>query len=178
MMQSGPDKKVGGFTVIELVIVISIVGILAAVAFLNIRGAAPDMQLRLAIRDVYGNMQKARLLAVKENTTVSVVFKQAPFDYVVFVDADADLEFDAGERVVASASWSSYPGVSFNTAEGGGDGLTFTDNDDALPAIAFRSNGFPVNNSGGLGMGTLFLRNSNGRERSLVISSMGNIRLE
>ena len=115
------------------------------------------------------------------NCNCAITFNQTVgginYDYVVFVDADSDLEYDAGENVITKVHWRNYKSVSFDTTEGGGDGLTFTDNDAGLPSIAFRSNGLPRNNIGGLGAGTVFLKNTNNKTISVVVSSAGNIRI-
>jgi hypothetical protein len=103
------------------------------------------------------------------------------YSYVVFVDADNNLEYDPGERIIARRRWGQgdqYLGVSFDLSRGGGDGLTFADNDTGNPAVAFRPSGIPTSNSGGLGMGTVYLRNTKGMEIKVVLSSAGNVRIE
>ena len=70
-----------------------------------------------------------------------------------------------------------YEGVTFDTSQGGGDGLSFTNNDDGLPSIAFRSNGLTMDNAGGFGPGTVFLRNTKNKTASIEVSSVGNIRI-
>lgn len=170
-----------GLTLLELMIAIVIIAILTAIAVPNIISWLPNYRLKAAARDLVSNFQKAKITAIKTNRNCAIVFNQAvggiSYDYVVFVDADNDLEYDPGENVITLVRWRDYKGVSFDTAEGGGDGLTFAANDDGLPSIAFRSNGLPTNNTGGFGAGTVFLKNTNNRTISLVVSLAGNIRI-
>jgi len=169
----------GGFTIIELLLTLIILGILTAVAIPGFSRFMPNYRLRSALRDVGSNFQLAKMTAVRRNCNCTATFNQAIggtiYDYIVYVDLDNDLEYDVGEEVMARVLWTDYKDVSFDLAKGGGDGLTFTDNDDGLPSIAFRPNGATRNNAGGFGAGTLFLKNVRNRTGSVVVSSVGNM---
>jgi len=174
--------KKDGFSIIELLITFIILGILTAIAIPGFARWLPNYRLKSATRDVFSNFQLAKLTSIKSNSYCAITFNQAiggtNYDYVVFVDADNDLEYDAGEDVVTKVLLADYKDVTFDTTEGGGDGLTFTNNDDGLPSIAFNTTGLPKNNSGGFGAGSVFLTNPNGKATKVVVSSAGNIRIE
>jgi len=175
------EKLLSGFTFIEVLMTIVVLAILAAVAVPGFSVWLPNYRLKAAARDMVSNFQLAKLTAVKRNTNCAITFNQAidarTYDYVVYVDLDKDLEYDAGEEVITRKCWTDYGRTSYDLSQGGGDGLTFMNNDDGLPSIAFQSKGFPVNNISGLGMGTVFLKNTNNRTTSIVVSSAGNIRI-
>jgi type IV fimbrial biogenesis protein FimT len=175
------EKLLSGFTLIEVLMTIVVLAILAAVAVPGFSVWLPNYRLKAAARDMVSNFQLAKLTAVKRNTNCAITFNQAigarTYDYVVYVDSDKDLEYDAGEEVITRKCWTDYGSTSYDFSKGGGDGLSFTQNGEGLPSIAFQAKGFPINNIGGLGMGTVFLKNTNNRATSVILSSAGNIRI-
>lgn len=170
-----------GFTLIELLIIIGILAVAAAIAIPGFSTWFPNYQLRAAARDAHSNILRAKMAAIKRNVNCTVTFNQAigaeTFDLLVYVDPNSNCEYEAGEEILARVRWSDYGNVSYDLTQGGGDGLSFIDNDDGNPSIAFRPNGLPINNAGGLGMGTVFLVNTNNRTASVVVSSAGNVRI-
>ena len=65
-------NKQSGFTLIELIVIIAIVGVFAAIAVPNFLSYMPKYRLNGAARQVMGDLMAARMKAVKENTTVTV----------------------------------------------------------------------------------------------------------
>ena len=174
--------KKDGFTLMELLVTMLVLAIVTTITIPVFARWLPDYRLRAAARDLFSNFQLAKMAAVRNNSNCAITFNQAiggtVYDYVVFVDSDNDVEYDVGEDILAQVLWTDYKDVSFDATQGGGDGLNFNANDDGLPAIAFRSNGLPRNNAGGLGMGTAFLINTKNMTRSVIVSSGGNIRIQ
>jgi type IV fimbrial biogenesis protein FimT len=77
-------------------VVIAIVGVLSAIALPNLLRSLPEKRVKNAARNLYADLQKARLLAVKENKkNFPVRFNTADNSY--YFDANNDSAHSSGE---------------------------------------------------------------------------------
>lgn len=177
-------KNEDGLSLVELMIVVAIIAILTAIMIPGVLAYLPSYRLKAAAQDLVGNFQLAKVSAIKSNTLCTVVFNQAvdgeTYDYVIFREEDPAnnnwMEYDDGDEIIRKVKLSDYQDVSLDTSESG-DGLTFSNNDDGKPAVAFRPDGLTRTNNGGFGAGTVHLVNTKGVKRRVVISSFGRARM-
>ena len=83
-------KNKNGFTLIEVLIVIGVIGLLAGIAATSLLSWLPNMRLKAVARDLYSNMQHARVSAVKTNAVSAVVFDKQNSRYYLCDDWGAD----------------------------------------------------------------------------------------
>ena len=170
-MQTLTKQK--GFTLVEVMIVVAIIGIVAAIAAPNFITWWPNIRLNGAARDLHSTIMKAKGHAARCNRNSALVFNQViggtAFAYVLFVDCDGNSEYDAGESIIVQQQWPT--GVVLSAT-------TLPDNDDNYPSISFKPNSIPTGNGGGFANGTVSLTNTNGRTRSVVVNRSGNVRIQ
>ncbi|MCI5116442.1 MAG: prepilin-type N-terminal cleavage/methylation domain-containing protein [Candidatus Electrothrix sp. LOE1_4_5] len=78
-----------GFSFVELMVVIALIGLLSAIGLPSLLRNLPEKRLKNAARSLYADLQKAKLLAVKENKNVTVTFDTATKQYS-FIDDDGN----------------------------------------------------------------------------------------
>src|SRR6202158_3385759 len=78
--------RTGGFSLIELLIVVFVVMVIAAIAIPNILLAVSNMRLRASAGDLAGLMQQARIMAAKNNTTYTVRYGTRAGAQIAYVD--------------------------------------------------------------------------------------------
>ena len=85
-------RKNSGLTLTELMVGIAIMAVLASVIAPNFMGWLPNYRLKRAARDLYSNMQLAKLGAIRANSDWAIVFDTSvtPGRYFVCSDDGGD----------------------------------------------------------------------------------------
>ncbi len=137
-----------GFTLVEVVVILIVVAILALFVAPDLLRWLPNMRLRTAANDLRGNMQKARLSAIKQNSDYAIVFDttnaaDGTYSLCSSSGADADWTTMADNDIIETVQLSKYnSGVQFGQ---GGAAATQADGDIAFPAdnsyVSYGTNG-------------------------------------
>lgn len=167
-------KRQTGFTLIELMVVIGIIAIMAGFAVPAIMNWLPNYRLKAAARDLYSNMQKAKLEAVKRNKDVIIIFTPGAYNpsgqvgsYQVFVDdgtgggTAGNGVKDGTEPIITTVNMPKN--VSLYSANYSGNTTT-----------GYTSRGLPWNNR----WGRVEFQNNNSRYYQITLSSAGSLRIK
>ena len=165
----------GGFTAVEVLIVIAILMALAAVAIPNLSGWASNQRLKSAARDLFTYFQYARLEAVKRSSNIALTFYpdvgNSPGSYIIFVDNGAGTGGNAGNRsqdgTEERLKYVEIPG-DVNL-----DKTTFADN-----AAGYNSRGFPVDSSFTDDEGLVMVSNNERCYEVIFKKTSGGLKLE
>jgi type IV fimbrial biogenesis protein FimT len=111
-----------GFSIAELMTVVSLIGILAAVGIPSFLSFQPSMRLNGAAREVLGRLMWARANAVQTNNTSVVTFLN-DHSFQIFNDANGNGSADANETITINLQ-TNYSDVTF-TVSGSSSTPTF-----------------------------------------------------
>ena len=152
-------RKKSGFSLIALLMVVAIIAVVSAVTIPGILSWRSGAKLRGAAGNLKGDLEMAKVNAIKHNNFVAVKFNGDAYE--VFVDTSGDGARDAGEALLKNRTLPA--GVIFD----------FTH-----PEWTFAGNVTKFNGRGTADNGTAILANLKGQERHIKISTLGRIRVE
>jgi prepilin-type N-terminal cleavage/methylation domain-containing protein len=189
-----------GITLIELSVVMAIIALMGLFIAPTIGEWLDNYRVRQAAREVLSDLQFAKMKAISGNfrryctITFNITVAGTPYDYIVYPDYNNNHQLDGnvgdldGDGIQENEENDifkrvrlndSFRHVAFDPSRGGGDGITFINNDKGEPSIAFDNQGLPRKTGGGFGSGTVFLKNMrNNKCIKVVVSSVGRIKIE
>ena len=163
-------KNSKGFTLIEVIIVVAIIGIMTAISIPAISSWLPNYRLKAATRELYSDMQKIKLIAVKRNTNVGIAFATVTFpttggSYQAFVDDGA------GGGTAGNAIQDGTEMTLFKTSLPVGCSLTTA----IFSGVntGYNSKGLPLINS----VGHVEMRNNKSKWYRLALSNSGYVKI-
>ncbi|MEE8319291.1 MAG: prepilin-type N-terminal cleavage/methylation domain-containing protein, partial [bacterium] len=92
---SGRINSESGVTLIELMLVVSIIGIVMAVGTYNFLAELPTYRLRGAVNKVAASVQLIKMRGIATNRNTWLVVNASNNFYTGFVDEDADSAIDS-----------------------------------------------------------------------------------
>lgn len=148
-----------GFSLFELLVVLGIAAVLAAVTVPSILNNVPRFKLKSAARTLVTDFQKAKMEAVKRNCTVEIRFSPGAYDAAGKIGSYQIVEVKAGvDTVLLSRQMPEY--VSLYATGFTGDKTGYTAQ--GLPSSA---------------AGSVFMRNNKSTYYQLALSAAGHVSL-
>jgi prepilin-type N-terminal cleavage/methylation domain-containing protein len=153
-------RKYSGFSLLEVLLVMAIIFIIASIAMPPFLRWRTDAQLRGAASNLRGDLEFAKLRAVRENSFVAVLFNAN--DYIIFVDSGAspgDWVEDADEIQIKNSQLPEGVYIVMPTAL-------------ADDRTRFDGRGTAENS------GTIIIQNIRGKQKQISINRLGLINLQ
>ena len=149
-----------GFSLIELTVVVCIVAIIAAITTPPLLRWRTNAKLRGAASNLTGDLELAKMRAIRENSYVAVLFSND--GYTIFVDNGADAGDWIEDEDEALLRERTFPaGVSIKTPTSFSSDRT-----------RFAGRGVPENT------GTVTLLSASGQEKAINVNRLGKITLQ
>jgi type IV fimbrial biogenesis protein FimT len=164
-------KRHSGFTLIEIMVALAIFSILATIAVSGLVNWLPRQRLGAAARGILAAVEKARLAAIKQNTSIGLAFNNAGESYTVWIDngdgggVSDNAALDGTERTIMSGQMPA--GIDLTAAAFGVD-----------PRFRFNGMGIPIRTDDFPGGGAVTVANQNGDSRTVMVVRGGNSRIQ
>ena len=152
-------EKKSGFSAMELLMVLAVIAVVSAITVPSIISWRNGAKLRGAAGNLKGDLEMAKVNAIKHNNFVAVKFNADTYE--VFVDTSGNGDREAGEALLKNRALPA--GVAFD----------FTH-----PDWTFPGNVTTFNGRGTADNGTAILTNGQGQERHIKISTFGRIQVK
>lgn len=154
MPRAASVGRAGGFTFIEILVALGIIGILAAIAIPNWSTLLPNYALNSAARQVQSELQKTKSRAVSENANYRLVFSTTGYN----------IQRDTGD----GSGWQ-------NTGENKPlpDGITLAGTSDTT--LGFTSRGTSSDTANDK---TVKLCNIKSKGKNVVLGTLGRVRID
>jgi type II secretory pathway pseudopilin PulG len=141
-----------GFTLIEFLIIFSIIAIILSIGFPVFKAIKPDLELSGDVRDLTGDLRLAGRMSVTEQVSYGVIFSESKYDLVLFGENEEILDTVKTKELNEN--------VFFET-------ISFENN-----KVLFNSYG-SVNEGG-----TILVKNSKGKTSLVKVTSAGFVKIE
>ncbi len=128
-----------GFTLIEILVVLIIVGLLASLAVVNMAGGSQQRELQEQVRELYLLMQTASEQAVLNNREFGLVLEEGGYRFVAFEDEAEDWSASS-ERIFRPRSFPDWLVVT-EYLESDTPRLSSGREDSLRPEVVFYSSG-------------------------------------
>jgi len=89
-------KNKKGFTLTELTVTLSILGVMTAISVPSFISWLPRHKLQTSARQIYDDLNLAKIRAVKDNTVARITFDAGNGNYTVFLDVNGDSTYTNG----------------------------------------------------------------------------------
>jgi prepilin-type N-terminal cleavage/methylation domain-containing protein len=109
-------KNPKGFTLTEILVAFSILGIMTAISVPSYISWLPRHRLQTSVRQIYDDMQLAKIRAVKDNTDACITFDIVNDNYTVFLDLNGNGNPDDGAATILRNNATLENGVSITAA--------------------------------------------------------------
>jgi len=151
--KSNADERIRGFTLLELMLVATLIVVIAAFSIPTVIQFWQDWQLRSAVAEVADLTQQARMNAARTNATDPIRFQMNGGLQQVYIDLNNNTALDANEPYIDLPQ--SVTGASGAPSGSGGQPSTYTlvgDTSSGTPfdnsnVIAYSPRGLPCNYS-------------------------------
>lgn len=174
----GPDNR--GFTIVEMLVTVSMLLILTAISIPIINSVAPTYNGKLAASNIVSHMQLARVHAIKNRVITVVAFYPESFipadqanSFMIYEDTNNNWIQDAGETIVLSRT---YMPAKVNllsaafTANGSGEPTETT-------SCGFDSQGVAARTGATYIIGNVALKNAKNQTRTISLNASGKTRI-
>jgi prepilin-type N-terminal cleavage/methylation domain-containing protein len=160
------SKKETGFTLVEMMIVVAVFAVMAAIAIPTFMSLLPGMRLNDAARDIFVALNQARMGAAAKNTAGNVRLDTGTSWTAWLDDGSAGINYwyngntTPPDTLIKEGTTESGVTISYDK------GNTYAFNSRGLPAV-----GTPA------GIRTITLTNSEGDTRQIQINALGSVKI-